>query len=141
MPCDATLRSELERIYSDLERDVAQAGPVCELSGRCCRFEEYGHTLFVSNLEAELFLEDGLPEGAVIDRAGCPFQRGKLCTAREKRPLGCRVYFCDPSYQERAAELSERYVARLKTLADRLNLPWRYAPLPVVLERNRSSNW
>jgi len=138
MPCSPILRDELDRIYADLEHDVAGAGPVCELSGRCCRFEEYDHTLFLSNLEAELLLEDGLPEGAVLDRSCCPFQQGKLCTAREKRPLGCRVFFCDPTYQERAAELSEKYLARLKALARRLGLPWFYAPLHVVLRRYES---
>jgi superfamily I DNA/RNA helicase len=35
------------------ERWADPAGPVCVASGRCCRFKEYGHTLFLSNLEAE----------------------------------------------------------------------------------------
>jgi Fe-S-cluster containining protein len=132
-PCDPALRRELQSIYDDLEADVRQAGPVCQLSGRCCRFEEYGHTLFVSNLEAELLLEDGLPPGSVVTPAGCPFQRGKVCTACERRPLGCRVFFCEPTYQERAGQLSEKYIARLKELALRLGRPWRYAPLFQIL--------
>jgi Fe-S-cluster containining protein len=59
----------------------------------------------------------------------CPFQKDKLCTAREPRPLGCRVYYCDPSYQTRANEITEKYLARLKELADRAGIEWRYAPL------------
>ena len=31
---------------------VAGLAPLCELSGRCCRFREYGHTLFLSAAEA-----------------------------------------------------------------------------------------
>ena len=38
---------------------MAQLGPVCQLSGRCCRFKEYGHTLFVSTAEVRLLLASG----------------------------------------------------------------------------------
>ena len=64
----------------------------------------------------------------------CPFQKGNLCTAREPRPLGCRVYYCDPAYQGRAAEITEEYLARLKRLADEYGLAWRYAPLQQFLK-------
>src|SRR4051812_16851917 len=90
------MRDGLLALYDDLAVEIAQAAPVCELSGRCCRFKEYGHTLFISRPEAELLVEQGLPENAVIDEEGCPFQINGLCTARERRPLGCRVYYCDP---------------------------------------------
>ena len=59
----------------------------------------------------------------------CPFQKGNLCTAREPRPLGCRVYYCDPAYQETGVRLSETYLHRLKELADAHGVAWRYAPL------------
>ena len=56
------LREGLLAIYDDLAAEIALAAPVCELSGRCCRFKEYGHTLFISRPEAELLLEaEGLP--------------------------------------------------------------------------------
>ena len=45
------------------------------------------------------------------------------------RPLGCRVFFCDPSFETVAPELSEIFVARLKDLASRHNWLWNYAPL------------
>jgi hypothetical protein len=59
----------------------------------------------------------------------CPFQKGNLCTAREPRPLGCRVYYCDPNYQEAGRRISETYLRRLKDLADAEGVPWHYAPL------------
>jgi Fe-S-cluster containining protein len=123
------LRTGLLQIYGDLAVDIAAAGPICDLSGRCCRFKEFGHTLFVSRTEAELLLEDGLPENAVIDESGCPFQIGNLCTARERRPLGCRVFYCDPRYAGQGEALSERYVARLKRLHDETGSAWEYRPL------------
>ena len=59
-----------------------------------------------------------------------------LCTAREPRPLGCRVYFCDPAYQEDGQRISETYLRQLKDLADELGVGWRYAPLHEFLERS-----
>ena len=52
-----------------------------------------------------------------------------LCTAREPRPLGCRVYFCDPAYQDTGNAITETYLRRLKELADEHGTGWRYAPL------------
>jgi Fe-S-cluster containining protein len=124
-----SLREGLLAIYDELAVDIARAAPVCELSGRCCRFKEYGHTLFLSRPEAELLLEQGLPANAVVDEAGCPFQTNGLCTARERRPLGCRVYFCDPNYVGIGEQLSERYVTRLKQLHDQSRTAWDYRPL------------
>ncbi len=49
-------RHEVLELYSEVDQAVAAAGPVCIASGRCCRFKEYGHVLFVSNLEAEVLL-------------------------------------------------------------------------------------
>ena len=132
-PAESPLRSQLLQIYAEVERDIAAAAPVCDLSGRCCRFQEYGHRLYLSRPEAELLLETGLPAGAVMDEAGCPFQQGKLCTARERRPLGCRVYFCDPGYTGRAEEFSEHYIAKLKRLHQAADQPWEYGSLHEFL--------
>jgi outer membrane lipopolysaccharide assembly protein LptE/RlpB len=59
-----------------------------------------------------------------------------LCTAREPRPLGCRVYFCDPNYQVEGQRISEQGIRELKALADEQGLPWRYAPLHVFLREH-----
>jgi hypothetical protein len=57
-PVERDWKGELRVLYAELDREVAGIGPVCKLSGRCCRFEEYGHTLFISTAEAE-YLVDG----------------------------------------------------------------------------------
>lgn len=129
-----SLREGLVALYDDLAAEIAAAAPVCDLSGRCCRFKEYGHTLFISRPEAELLLEQGLPPGSTVDEAGCPFQIGGLCTARERRPLGCRVYFCDPRYAGKGEALTERYLARLKQMHEATGTPWEYRPLHRILE-------
>jgi hypothetical protein len=128
---------ELQRrvlaLYAEVDAAVAAAGPRCEASGRCCRFKEYGHTLFISHLEAEVLLEAAPPYETPVSSDFCPFQKENLCTAREPRPLGCRVYFCDPAYQATGNQITETYLRRLKQLADELGLGWRYAPLHIFL--------
>jgi hypothetical protein len=52
-----------------------------------------------------------------------------LCTARERRPLACRIYYCDPRYQVTAQHISEYYLSKLKALAREHGMEWRYAPL------------
>src|SRR3954469_2463847 len=104
-------RLKVRQLYAEADREVAAAGPVCIASGRCCRFKEYGHVLFVSNLEASVLLAEASAYDAPVSADFCPFQRDKLCTARGPRPLGCRVYYCDPHYQERAGEITEKYLA------------------------------
>jgi hypothetical protein len=106
---------------------------VCIASGRCCRFKEYGHVLFISNLEADVLLSQAPPYQQPVTADFCPFQQGNLCTAREPRPLACRVYYCDPNYQEASHQITEKYLRQLKDLADEQGVEWRYAPLHVFL--------
>lgn len=130
------IRADLETLYASLEAEIAEANPRCEASGRCCRFKEYGHTLFLSQVEAELLLEPGLPDGAEVSDECCPYQVNRLCTARERRPLGCRIYFCDPGFQERQSELSERYLGKLKRLHEVWKRDWSYRPLRAFLDES-----
>ena len=106
-------------------------------SGRCCRFKEYGHVLYVSNLEADVLLAQAPPYETPVSPDFCPFQQDKLCTAREPRPLGCRVYYCDPNYQETGNAITEKYLSRLKALAAEAGCEWRYAPLHTFLNAER----
>jgi hypothetical protein len=130
-------REPLLALYAELDAEVAALAPVCELSGRCCRFAEYDHTLFLSAPEAELLLTDAPPPVRPLDEgSSCPWQdeRGR-CQARAARPLGCRVFFCDPVYLPVAPGLSERYLERVKQLTDAHDFPWNYAPLHAHLKR------
>jgi hypothetical protein len=122
-------RRQVLELYREADAAVAAAGPVCVASGRCCRFKEYGHTLFISSLEADVLLASAPPYEKPVSADFCPFQKDNLCTAREPRPLGCRVYYCDPAYQDAGSRISEEYLRRLKRLADEHGVEWRYAPL------------
>src|SRR5262245_61882064 len=127
------LRRRVLAVYAEVDAAVAAAGPKCDASGRCCRFKEYGHTLFVSNLEAEVLLDAPPPSFYPVSPDFCPFQDGTLSTAREPRRPGCRVYFYDPPYQETRTAITERFLRRLKELAESHGTGWRYAPLHEFL--------
>lgn len=131
--------AELRSIYDQLDADLARLGPVCQLSGRCCRFQEYGHTLFVSALEIQFLLRNAPEPERPLDRGQtCPWQDSdNRCKARGARPLGCRVYFCDEAFQDPCQELSERFILRLKQLTQKHDIPWDYAPLHRHLHRER----
>ena len=128
-----TTRRKVLQLYAEVDREVAAAGPVCVASGRCCRFKEYGHVLFLSGLEAEVLLDAAPPYPQPVMADFCPFQKDNLCTAREPRPLGCRVYYCDPSYQETGNAITEKYLRRFKELAEQEGVDWHYAPLHYFL--------
>jgi len=130
---DRHLRAQVLAVYRSADADVAAIGPKCEASGRCCRFTEYGHTLYLSEIEAEVLLETA-PAYETASTHECPFQVNKRCTARDERPLGCRVYFCDPSFKDSMPEIMETGIAQLKRLSQEAGRPWRYAPLHVFLQ-------
>ncbi len=49
---DPAVAAQLEAIYATVAREIAQRGPACWASGRCCNFRKAGHDLFVTLLEA-----------------------------------------------------------------------------------------
>lgn len=57
---DASRRDEIDQairaLYDELAVVVAERRPVCNASGRCCKFETYGHRLYVTGLEIAWFL-------------------------------------------------------------------------------------
>jgi hypothetical protein len=124
-------RAALRALYDELDATLAALGPVCQLSGRCCRFADYGHTLFLSAAEAALLVADAPPPPGPLDApAACPWQDGQgRCTARDARPLGCRVFYCDPRWESALHRVSEQFLGRLKRLTEARGWPWNYAPL------------
>ena len=94
----------------------------------------------VSAIEAEVLLHAAPAYEKPVDEAFCPFQKGNLCTAREPRPLACRIYYCDPNYQETGNRITEIGLHRLKTLAREHGLEWQYAPLHHFLNAAAESH-
>lgn len=134
-------RARLRSLRRDLDDELRALAPVCEISGRCCKFREYGHTLFLAAPEADLLVAEAPPPARPLDDGDtCPWQSDRgLCLARDARPLGCRVYFCDPrpEVQNELFALGERHLARLKALVDEFRLDWDYRPLHRHLAARR----
>ena len=125
----AEVREALERVYRDLGLEIAQRQPRCELSGRCCRFEEYGHRLYVTTIELAGFVHGLRQGGGAVrewDGRGCPFQVSKLCSVHAIRPFGCRVFFCDPTATQWQNEAYERFHGEIKRLHDRFGVGYYY---------------
>ncbi len=147
---------QVKALYEGLDAEIDFHKPRCVASGRCCHFEEYGHRLYATRLELEYFRnveivppaqaaggESSLdtktkppdrtisfPLPLINDNGeiapGCPWQVNELCTARRGRPLGCRVYFCDPTSTHWQANAYERYHRLLKILHDKAGLAYAY---------------
>lgn len=132
-PTRSAIDQRVREVYAFVDASVSAAAPRCDASGRCCRFAEYGHTLFLSHFEAEILLATAPPYTKPVGRESCPFQVKGLCTARSERPLGCRIYFCDPHYEGVGEAITEEALRRLKQIADEFQTGWRYAPLHQFL--------
>ncbi len=153
----------LETIYAELGEEISKRKPRCEASGRCCRFESWGHRLYVTGLEAAYTIErldqpapDVVNTGAMslpvleespeppsvistcmIDAAeaqgGCPFQLDGLCSVHAIKPLGCRIYFCDPEAQDWQQSLHEELLRGVRAIHEREGIEYLYAEWRAML--------
>ena len=129
------VREAIARVYADLQREIDARRPICSASGKCCRFEDYGHRLYVTTLELAAFLA-GVPDEsrpALWDGAGCPFQVARLCSVHAIRPFGCRMFFCDATATQWQNERYERFHAELKRLHESLGVPYFYVEWRAAL--------
>ena len=122
------IRAAVARVYADLQREIDARKPLCTASGRCCRFEEFGHRLYVTTIELAAFSAD-LPGDRAArpgNPGGCPFQFAGLCSVHTIRPFGCRVFFCDSTSDDWQHEQYERFHAELKQLHEQFAVPYQY---------------
>ena len=125
--------ARLEALYAEVDAFVARARAVCILRGGCCRFEQAGHELFATALEAD-YAAARHPQAPPPEAPGrCPYHRAGRCTAREGRPLGCRTYFCDRRTQSVLAEAHEHFLADLRKSVVELGYPVAYERFPALL--------
>jgi len=129
------IHAALTTLYADIAAAIAQQGPTCWVSGKCCKFDSYGHLLYVTGLEIAWMLQqpqarEVLSTGvdATVDgpEGACAFQLKGLCSVHTVRPLGCRVYFCQQGTQDWQNALYEQFLDRLRKLHDDLGIEYRY---------------
>jgi Fe-S-cluster containining protein len=131
------IHSAVKKVYEDLQSQIDLRRPKCIISGRCCRFEEFGHHLYVTTLELATFLHElqtlNLPS-PTPNPGGCIFQRNKLCSVHTIRPFGCRLFFCDSTSTDWQHEQYQLFHARLRQLHDDLAVPYFYLEWRQALE-------
>jgi len=123
---------ELEKIYAELERELTVLRPLCRQSGRCCKFKEYGHQLWTTRIELDYLVDRAGPPARGADGV-CPYLQGGLCGVRDHRMLGCRIYFCDASYESAMGPLYEKYHRKVKELHARHGISYEYGELLKLL--------
>jgi Fe-S-cluster containining protein len=144
-------REAVLRIYVQVQAEIDRRRPRCEMSGRCCRFEEFGHRLYVTTLELAAFVHD-LPRPeqmvpplgqsiAAWDGTGCAYQIGRLCGIHGIRPFGCRMFFCDASATEWQQSLYERFHGTLKRLHEELDVPYFYVEWRRAVRMLTGQSW
>ena len=132
-------KAALDALYAEVEAVVAQHRPRCEMSGRCCDFTTSDHELWSSTLETA-FARDSAGEVVPAAPSGlCPWHVDGLCRLRDGRPLGCRLYFCDPTWTDVMATVYERFHARLVALHEEHGVPYRYERFVDAVRRDPSA--
>ena len=145
MAATPTLDKRIESLFADLDAAVRARGPTCWTSGKCCKFDEYGHRLYVTGLEIAWVLRRlelsgetktqsvaatggrSLPiVGTKPSGGACRYQVDGLCGIHAVRPMGCRVFFCQEGTSEWQHELYERFLKELRDIHDANRIEYRY---------------
>ena len=138
---NASVAAAVSDLYAHVQAEIDARQPVCQISGRCCRFEQFGHRLFVTTIEMAAFLRDLSRPAATIgaaaglrlpllpapwDGTGCPYQVAGRCGVHPARPFGCRIFFCDATAEAWQQQQYERFHAEIRRLHERFGVPYFY---------------
>lgn len=138
----ADVLDAMRDFYTKLDHRIAAQPATCWNKGECCRFGEFGHRLYVTTLEAAYYIASSEPltaEQSKEDR--CPHAFAGKCHARQHRPMGCRIFFCDPAAQHWQAPLTEAALDELRKLHEEFDVPYVYADWMHVLEALGNLVW
>lgn len=131
--CTDEFLAELGEIYASVDADIALMSSHCDACGECCKFDMVDHRLYLSTGElAMLTLEQPASiEPALIGQ--CPYQVDTKCTARNRRSLGCRIFFCGKTDTDKINQHYEAYHSQIRTLHQKHWVPYAYAELTAAL--------
>ncbi len=124
---NARFLAALRDIYRRLDAIAAQDDVTCRACGTCCRFDQVQHRLYVSTGELAFLARSPGSRGGDTE-GSCPYQAGSQCTARARRALGCRAYFCEAP-AARHEQLYERFHDEVRSLHGRHDLSYWYVEL------------
>jgi len=136
----AALRSDvvdsMRALYEQADQLIAAQPATCWNKGECCRFGQFGHRLYVTTLEAAYYLSQGDSPPPITEDA-CPHAHEGKCHARDRRPLGCRIFYCDPAATHWQGPLTEQLLDRLRQMHAELEVPYVYADWMSVVQAIR----
>ncbi len=120
----ADVAHAIDALYAHLQDVIDLRQPRCDASGRCCRFEEFGHRLFVTTMELAVFARH--VQSIEVASKGCAYQADGLCSVHSIRPFGCRMFYCDPTATQWQQDQYEYFHANLKKLHAELRIQYFY---------------
>ena len=124
--------SVIQKLYTEVDDRIAEKEASCYVCGKCCQFDTFGHHLYVTTLEAAYYIAMDNTPTPVIDDV-CPHLLDGKCGARDRRPFACRVFYCNPKYQNWLGHLCKDYHAQLRALHDDFHIPYIYADWMIIL--------
>ena len=126
-------RIELRALYAQLAAELEPLRRYCDARGLCCNFTAADHMLYVTALEAaEMAACPEQPDMALSADGKCPYLRGNLCGCREHRAIGCRIYFCDRTFEEQRNALYEKCLTAAREIETRHGIEHSYTPVTKV---------
>ena len=124
----------LTALYHEIDVELRRLGASCEACGRCCRFAEFGHRLWMTNLETD-YLRARHEHREAVDPGACAYLDGTSCSARDGRSLACRTFHCGlPS--DVVEEITNRYFERLREIARAAGSRLEYVDSPAGADRS-----
>ncbi len=120
-------------VYRRAEEDVAKLQPGCRACGECCRFDLADHRLYLSTGELAILSAEPPPSVEPCRALRCPYQADTLCLARNRRALGCRIFFCSSIFSHQINDLCEAYHTEIRDLHETHCLPYIYTEVTISL--------
>jgi Fe-S-cluster containining protein len=123
----------LTALYGEVEAELRALGASCEACGRCCRFAEFGHELWLTNVELD-YLQARHGHGGAAPLGVCPYLDGTLCSARAGRALACRTFHCCLAAAV-VEEVTNRSFEKIRDAARAAGVDLEYTGLSALLRQ------
>ena len=131
---NAELLAEIQDILNSALVEIESFDPDCKACGNCCDFANFGHRLYVSTGELANLISQSPIDADEIEHLKCPYQQNDLCLARNARPLGCRLFFCDEKINDQYQQIYEDCYAKIKQAHLKFSTAYNYIELSTGLK-------
>lgn len=131
---DETFVGVVEGLCAALDQRIASRGPKCANRGCCCKFDSFGHQLFITSVELAYFMaRSGAPW--LVSSDACPYHQLGRCTVRQARPIGCRIFYCEAVSRDWQTDEMETTLREIKRLHTRFGVPYAYVEWLAALDQ------